>query len=218
MICLHCGNTITGTYYKDWAGNIVCTSCHNRVHRCVSCGQYCDHKAKNIDDGKMICENCQRYYMRKKDAGWMIRYINSIYEKEGLGRIGKWKLKGADTATLTMLSGNPDTRGLAQRRGDEYTIYIYRHLSRTAFAEVLAHEMLHIWQYERDIDADAILMEGFCNLGSFIILNKIGTPRAFNFIRTMNANTDPIYGEGFRIMRDIYKVSGWRGVIRKLTE
>lgn len=218
MFCFHCGNAIISTYYKDWAGNIVCASCHDIVHRCVSCGQYCDHQARDFDNGRMLCVHCQRYYMRKKDARWMIQYINSIYEKEGLGRIGSWHLKGADAATLSSMSGNPNTRGLACCRGKDYTIYVYRHLSRTAFAEVLAHEMLHIWQYERNIQAEDILVEGFCNLGSYVVLNRIGTPRAYNFIRTMNANTDPIYGEGFRIMRDIYKVDGWKGVIRKLME
>lgn len=202
----------------DWAGNQVCSTCYGIVSRCVSCGQFCNHQAKIIDGDKMLCHHCQRYYMRKKDARWMINYINSIYENEGLGRIGNWRLKGANAATLMSMTGNPYTRGVAQRRGDYYTIFVYRHLSRTAFAEVLAHEMLHIWQYERDIYAEDILMEGFCNLGSFIVLNKIGTPRAFNFMKTMNADTDPIYGEGFRIMRDIYREQGWEGVIRKLTE
>lgn len=203
MNCLICKKRISGIYYKDWAENVVCNHCYGLVDRCVSCGQFCEKNACEIDNGLKICAHCRQYYTRKSDVKRLIHYINSIYEREGLGRIGNWHLKGADAKTLFSMTGVSDTRGLAYREGRVYTIFVYRHLSRTAFTEVLSHEMLHIWQYERDIQADDILVEGFCNLGSYVVLNKIGTPKAFSFIRTMNEDDDPIYGEGFRIMRYI---------------
>jgi len=218
MRCIHCGKIINGTYYTDWAGNTACTDCYNNSPRCVSCGQFCDSSAKDIDDGMMMCGHCQKYYMERSDARRMIEYINTIYEKEGLGRITNFHLKTANTKALLSLSGNPQVRGLAKQHGTEYTIFVYRHLSRTAFANVLSHEMLHIWQYERNIQAENVLSEGFCNLGSYVVLTSIGTNRSINFIRSMNANHDSIYGIGFRIMRSIYSANGWPGVIKKLTE
>lgn len=54
-----------------------------------------------------------------------------------------------------------NTRGLARSVGTDYTIYIFRELSRVAFVQVLAHEMLHVYQYINGINPPKSKCEGF---------------------------------------------------------
>ena len=50
-----------------------------------------------------------------------------------------------------------------------FTIYILNNLPKTQFEAILAHELLHIWLYKKSIFLDNSTMEGFCNLGSYLI-------------------------------------------------
>ena len=190
--------------------------CHNNTALCVSCFRYCDNGSADVDNGRMLCSHCKQHIIKREDSWHIVKFINDIYEDAGLGRIIRWNLVVVDYNAMVSLSKATNVRGLARRRNDEMTIYVYRYLSNTSFAETLAHEMLHIWQYERNIKAKKELSEGFCNLGSYVTLKKIGTQDANNFIRYMESNPDPFYGEGFRRMKKEYDKGGWNLAIKLL--
>ena len=117
---------------------------------------------------------------------------------------------------MYQLTHDKNTRGLAQAVGSNYTIFVYRELSRVAFAQVLAHEMLHIYQYNRNIHPEKSLCEGFCNLGSYVVLKAIHVKEADAAIENMKKCTDPIYGDGFRHLLTIYKNGGWHDAILEI--
>ena len=214
--CYICGKTIVGSYYVDWANHAVCHEHATSMNQCVSCGQFCNSLAIDIGLGGKLCSYCQKHLMTKEDCIYVINFINRIYSKSVIGEIHNWHLKVIDATSLQKITGSLYTRGLAERCGGDYTVYIYRQLSKVQFANVLAHELLHIWQYNMNITTTPLLCEGFCNLGSFVVLSKINNREAKASINNMLASTDPIYGEGLRICKKLFEQGGWINVIRQL--
>lgn len=215
MKCINCGTDRYGTYYRDWKNNYLCSSCIKNVQHCVSCGQFCDTKAINIGMGSFLCRHCQEHFMMKKDCAYVVNFVKNVFRKQGLGEITSWRLKVMDAETIIAESGGKNVLGLAS---SEHIIYMFRHLSKVAFAEVLAHEMLHIWQFDRKIRYEPFYSEGFCNLGSYVVLKAIGNAEAMAKIDTLESDTDPIYGDGYRFMKNAYSNGGWSSAIKCLIE
>lgn len=215
--CFLCHKLIMGTYYEDWAGHAVCRfhSLDSMV-RCVSCDQFCDSHAIDVGRGEKLCAYCQKHIITRSECTYIVNFIKNIYQNSEIGEVSNWQLKVADTSTLFDMSGSTRVRGLAVQLGKNYTIYVSRNLSKVAFAGVLAHEMLHIWQYNHNIKADLLHTEGFCNLGSFVVLTTIGNIESKSVIQTLLKSPDPIYGDGFRIMKSFYDIGDWHRVIYEL--
>ncbi len=214
--CYICGKTIESSYYVDWANHAVCGHHRASIKQCVSCSQFCDDSAIDIGLGGKFCSYCQKHIMTKEDCTHVIGYINRLYSKSEIGEIHNWHLKVIDATALQKRTGSVMTRGLAVRYGNDYTVYVYRQLSKVQFAGVLAHELLHIWQYNRNYNPTPWLCEGFCELGSYIVLSKINNDEAKAAIEIMLASTDPVYGEGFRRCKQLFEQGGWSNVINRL--
>ena len=146
--CYICGKTIEGSYFIDWANHAACVHHDATIKQCVSCGQFCDASAIDIGLGGKFCSYCQKHIMTKEDCANVIGYINRIYSNLEIGEIHNWHLKVIDATALQKRTGSLNTRGLAVKYGNDYTVYVYRQLSKVQFANVLAHELLHIWQYK----------------------------------------------------------------------
>lgn len=214
--CYLCGKPIVDSYYTDWCKHKVCTNHKFPVPRCVSCGQYCNETAVDIGTGALFCPYCQEHMVNKAESPHIIGFIRKIYNVSPIGNITNWHLKVVDAPTLYRMTGDINTRGLAQRYGNDYTIFIFRHLSKVQFANVLAHEMLHIWQYNRMINASSMYMEGFCNLGSYVVMKAIDNVESHATIERMMNSPDPIYGEGFRLMKRFFEQNQWESAINEL--
>lgn len=89
-----------------------------------------------------------------------------------------------------------------------HSIYLFDHLPKIQFAGVLAHEMLHAWQNEKGISLPPPATEGFCNVGSYVVYEAIGTELARYFIRCLEGDPNPVYGDGFRKVIEVYRQSG----------
>ena len=216
--CLYCGQDILSSYYYDWAGNAICSK-HglNAIQRCVSCQRFVDTSAADIGNGIKLCRKCQANLITMEAARKLIDNIKILYRNCGIGEISGCNIEVEEAQSFFARSGNFKCRGLAHRYGSQYTIYILRSVSQVVFADVLAHEKLHIWQYNHNCHPDSFRCEGFCNLGSYYILTKIKNPESEARIQGMLDNQDPIYGEGFRYMKNIYDKTGWPGAIAEIS-
>lgn len=213
--CYICGNIIQGSYYRDWADHPICID-HKDVCHCVSCGQFCNIKSIDIGNGSRLCSYCQEHMMTKEDCKYIVRFVNRIYSNTVMGEIHNWNLKTIDAVALHNRTGSKNIRGLAERCGDKYTVFVYRQLSKVQFANVLAHELLHIWLYNRGVNPIPIMCEGFCNLGSYVVLSNINNSEAKATLHSMIVSSDPIYGDGLRICKTMFDKGGWREVIKAL--
>ena len=80
-------------------------------------------------------------------------------------------------------------------------------LPKIRFAGVLAHEMLHVWMNEKGIALQPMLTEGFCNVGSYVVYKAINTDMSLHMIKIMEQDPDPVYGNGFRKVVELYHKS-----------
>lgn len=221
--CIICGRPIVGAYYEDWAGQRICAS-HGQdaIHICHSCGCLCGGKAAHLGHDVWLCEGCDTNRITQQTANGVARYILNGYKKAGLGEIKDWTLKVAKLETLVSHMGSPGIKGYAQRMGSQYTVFVLRDLSKTFFADVLAHEMLHIWQFRRNLAPPQDLCEGFCNLGSYFVLDHIarhtGSREARNGCKRLMEDKDPIYGDGFRRIKQHFDHGGWHEAINVLQQ
>lgn len=143
----------------------------------------------------------------------LIGYVRGFYRSQGLGEIGHIELHVLSRKDMAKLYGN-NVEGIACSFG---VINMLRDVEPSRFCEIFAHELLHIWQYEHGyFEVEPSIYEGFCNLGSYLFLKRVGTEGCLKCAESLLYNPDPIYGQGFRDMLIIYKQSGWKGCIRKL--
>lgn len=208
--CLVCGNSPQSTYNVDWAGNCVCKEHLQIAHYCISCSRYCiPRKMYNFGNRFSLCQICENDLINRKIVGNVVAYIKRAYIKAGFGVIRNWHLYVTDPGIMFSQWQNPHVKGYAKRNGNKYEIYVLKHLSRISFAHILAHEILHIWQYNNNYSPENWKAEGFCNLGSYYVLSFIGTEEARERIAAMERDPDPVYGEGFRKMKAIYEKGSW---------
>lgn len=218
--CVVCGRQPLGPFYKDWAGRVACSS-HPReeVHACHCCSRICGSSGGHtIGHGLWVCDVCLQQRMTQQQAMGVVNYIQNGYRKAGLGDVKGWSLKVSDLETLVRESGDVNVKGFAKNFGGIYTVYILRDLPKLFFASVLAHELLHIWQYRQGLSPEQALCEGFCNLGSWYVLRHIGGMEAEMLMRQLAANPDPIYGDGFRHVLGYYEEGGWPAAVQVIKD
>ena len=211
--CLICGSPIVGTYYVDSYGNKVCEQHHENVFHCSCCGCFCGKESIELSNGVIVCEDCYKNFPSDDECKRIIRHIRRVYRSLPIGSIHTFRLLRIPSAEW---SEGRNVTGLASRIGRTYTIKVPEFLSKTVLAEVLAHEMLHLWLYDKNVSKKQRIIEGFCNLGSFEILSRIKTEKARVKRDSILVNPDAIYGDGFRIVKKVYDNSGWDGVIKKI--
>jgi hypothetical protein len=97
-------------------------------------------------------------------------------------------------------------------------IYILSHLPLTMFRAVLAHELMHVYLFERDLDLRSDIREGFCNLGSEMVYKDTRSEFAKFRLLNMEKSQDPDYGFGYRKMSQLLDKRGWRYLLETLDE
>ena len=216
--CLLCGQPIVGKYIIDHYNNCVCDK-HDNVDLCFCCGRFCDSKSINISPVHKICSTCQQKRIENDSAARMLPFVYKVYE--GLGfRLPGYRIKLISVSEMIKLSNTGLAEfplGLAQKKGDQYTIYILHELSRLKFVDVIAHEILHTWQWERRILPPDVFCEGFCNFGTFLVLKELmrkhPTEETDMALLRLLKDPDEVYGDGFREIRDLYDRQGFKAVI-----
>ena len=99
-----------------------------------------------------------------------------------------------------------------------YTIYILFGLPRIEFEAVLAHELVHIWLYNNQVNLQTEIEEGLCNLGSALIYRNDGTHFSNIHLKAMDNDPHAIYGDGYRHMKTQLEKLGWDGIIKQLSK
>ena len=83
-------------------------------------------------------------------------------------------------------------------------------------ASVLAHEYAHIWLNERFIEDSPPVVEGFCNLVSEAILLREKGKLASIIRENMKQSDNPVYGAGYRRMKQRLEVLGWTALLAEM--
>jgi len=218
LVCFICGQEIVGEYYYDQYGNNICNR-HSNVPLCFCCGRFCDSNALVISPERHICSNCQERQIEMKYVRLIVTYIYYIYEQKGL-RFPKYDVTLLTVSEMIIQSNRNEYTyplGLAERRGENYHVYVLGLLSRIGFVNTLAHEIMHIWQWHKKVKMPLQLSEGLSEFGSYFVMksmmNDMPTEEARVSISNILNNRDEIYGDGFRYWKGIYDQGGWKAVV-----
>lgn len=213
--CCVCGRYLTDSYYVDWDGNKVCARHMKSI--CNSCRRYYGPSATEVEPNVHLCYSCAKHLITPETAELVIGRIRYFYRQNGIEIKSHINLKVISVQEMTQIKGE-NCRGFViyPPKSNGYDIAVLRHLSQTVFASVMAHELLHVWQFENNINPPSPICEGFCNLGAYLFMQSIGTSTALGQLKLYEGDTSEIYGQGFKEMKKIYDTTGMVGVLSKM--
>lgn len=213
--CVVCGRPVSGTFRADRYGTVACLN--HPVESCCGCGRLIPGRAVAIPHFGGACPKCAsvRTYAELETVR---AFVYEFYTKRRLYVPAfSLKLVSPDEMHRRFASPNGSTpRGVAVKEGERYTINIMQQQSRIGIAQTLAHELAHLWQWHRGIDAPHTYCEGFCNLAAFLVISEINKGEALVRLHQMMEDPDPAYGSAFRELKVVYDVHGWDTVIASM--
>lgn len=212
-------------YHKDHQKSLpICESCNRLVSKELTEGGYL------VNENRNICSLCFNQVINKKSQivslekeirillaevgikkiplNIPITLLNSRLELEKVSKINSKDVKGYTHYNKTTLGG--------VKIKEDFHIYLLSNLHPTAFKSVLAHEFLHVYLFLNNYDLKSEIIEGFCNLGSKLVLETSNTDLSNYYLKSMYENNHPDYGKGFIKMDLILKKNGWEKLLSTL--
>lgn len=239
MECVICNHEIKGKYYLDFWKNAVCVEHFERKEAvfCSSCSSIMAKDRKNfLADGRWMCSTCLAQVVSQPDQVLKIKklVLNRLVDEGvsfkdkklettpieivGVNRLAQLRCQPPSitqkglTLTRSVFSVGGTLFGNSPKMS--HHIYILDNLIKIEFAGTLAHELMHVWQNENQIKLSVPICEGLCNLGSWLAYNRIISSKTPYFLKVLQDNPDPVYGEGFRHVYAQYQKVGWEGVLQ----
>lgn len=206
MKCDFCNKDIVGQYLIDSWGQKYHLHHSGDANHCGSCTNIVIYsktpKPKKLIDGRVICSHCLKDSILNDNQ--MTLCVNAVYKFYKMGGI----VFPEDNIRFKLVYSfrlGENTLGRMDFDGERYTIKMLKGLNKTLFCGVLSHELMHVLINELQIIFEMYESEGLCELAKYFALKMFDSKYAESWIESMEANPDPIYGEGFRIMKERIK-------------
>ncbi len=242
--CSACDDPIVESYTQEVdGGRRFCAACSGSADQCDFCAVPVAKGAHRYSDGRRSCAVCRATAIAKlKQARPLIADARSfltgrlqmplrpesecevklVSARQLAKRLGKQfrSSPGYDHREKGLFTSNVSQR----RQGDtvisetcDLAIYVETGLPRIECYGVLVHEFVHLWQFDAfpRHDVDRQLVEGLAEWARHRALMEMG---ATTSARRVERNDDPIYGGGFRLVRDLEGRYGYRDMVRMVTE
>ena len=230
--CVHCHRREPKGYLVG-DDIFLCEYCRE-LPACASCMMPLDRFAKDLDDGRSLCRDCARdgiftvsemkslmASLRQELADRFKMSTDHTIEYELCNRTELKKESAGDGEhelglfifnrhTLTFFSRTIHNR-------DEFRILVLNGQPPDIFRGVGAHELAHDWMQENlpHID-DPQIREGFAEFVSWVYAKAEKLDRV---TWRIEQNTDQVYGDGFRKVRDMMgdarTASEWKKILLK---
>ena len=231
-VCCHC-------HRREPKGVLVgddlflCDYCRD-LPACASCQMPLDRLAKDLGDGRSICRDCAREAIftqsEMNSAMKSLRQQLADKFKMSTDHEIQYELCNRNELKKESASGSEHELGLfvfnrhtltffnrTIRSRDEFRILILNGLAPDFFRGVGAHELAHDWMQQSlpHID-DPQIREGFAEFVSWAYAKSEKLDR---IPWRMEQNTDEVYGDGFRKVRDMMgdarTASEWKKILLK---
>ena len=229
--------SINGGIYAMDHSFFACPDCM-KLPRCFSC-QIPVRDGAQLSGGRVICPVCARTSVSDQRQAQMIFDEVRNTMRFSLGIVTKHPIRFSltDQETLHRLSGtrsnqmveqglfryNADVERVATRnffgrktgekvykKNEVIEIFVLDHLPRIRMEYVMAHELGHDWMtaFYPGIREDWI-KEG---VAEYLAWRYNQYKKRTDLNRRLEGNTDPVYGGGFRRIRDMVKKRGFQGL------
>ena len=230
--CVHCHRREPqGVIIGD--GLFLCEYC-KELPACSCCQMPLDKFAEDLGDGRTLCRNCAKeaVFSQSEAESLMSALREALADKFRMAtkHTIKFELCTRDELKKESAGDGEHELGLfifnsrslsffgrTVRKSDEYRILILRGQPPDFFRGVGAHEFAHDWMQENlpHID-DPQIREGFAEFVSWAFAKSEKLDR---IPWRMEQNTDPVYGDGFRKVRDMMgdarTASEWKKILLK---
>jgi hypothetical protein len=232
MICDICNKPINGYYlYDNWGTKTHPQHNGRETARCYCCHKYVDDTnrgyALKYGDGRVICRACHDNAVNSSETGRKSKTdVFMLFKKAGIALPeDRIKLVINDKKYAEQSLGKGSFHGLMRANWKtgflgphrEYIINIISGLHYVVFNGVLAHELMHVYITENCINLSHKEEEGLCELICYYMHEASKTKIGNIQMQTMINNPDPVYGDGFRLMKSkIDKVGSWSKLMAEL--
>ena len=238
--CMRCGKPFNaGMKVPNVYGEFLfCKDC-SKAPKCL----VCERPVKQLrrqNNGSYLCKDCDVNVIRKKsELDQLFREVKLQLGKRfnfkfdhfialetrhyGMdpsvrfvesGELGFFHYTGREIITTPGVINLGGKKPSVRYENEKCSIVIMDWLPRRKAAEVLAHElahdyMRHRWYYINDTK----VQEGFAEFVASEYNIATGSSK-WNY--RMELSRDPVYGEGYRMVRAWYKKGGWQEIVRRL--
>jgi hypothetical protein len=210
--CTVCGLPPMASYEISLHGEATCAT-HPVLDRCALCVRPRHAGERNwarFTSTTVRCPTCvSRAVDTQQEARKHIPRVRADMAALGVELPQRVRVTLVDPDVM-----NPDTRSLCLGRTlqrvwldtavtDVLGIEIAGGLTETHFCATVVHEIGHAWLAQRGaVDLDQTLEEGVCELFAGAWLKRQRTPFADTLRRSALENPDPVYGGGYRLVRE----------------
>jgi len=241
--CHACGEPMS--QWLELEGLCYCHPCADD-HRCDACNHPGPMVA--LRDGRRICTTCwQTAVVDQEDAEQLFRMVRRrmkrdldlstdhdiefrLVGRDELDSLTNGRASGhelgyyqyqAETTTTYLTTrdrqGREEKRVAGERTEEKFRIFILYGLPEKRLMEVAAHELAHDWMHANLPKIKApIFEEGFAEYVAWLVDESFGHA---GLMRRIEENTDPVYGDGFKMMRNLAeRHGGLQGLIDYLAD
>lgn len=221
--CFYCNSTLILSHYVDLYGKHCCKKhidSERTVAYCTECLKLVKREGNEIMDGRVICPDCMKIAVSpKRPFDWMLGQVVERLHRAGFDDILAkdvtiWTATSKEMAAYKKNETDIFNEGFCSlQQNGKIKVYVQSHHTKIHFAGILAHELLHAWCFKHGLlNIPPIVAEGMCNLASYYVYHTIDFPLARIYEKQLFEDPDPIYGDGFRAMYEVFKEYGWDGV------
>jgi hypothetical protein len=233
--CAVCGGIIEGQYLLDYWGNAYHTRHKNEALQCDFCQRFIvgtlGDGMKRLPDGRTLCSKCApAAVVSIREARSIVAHVAGELTRFGIhvdSRPIELRLVGQGEMARIAENKAHEAKGFTDytvKKGpfgnvqaEKVKIYLLHGMPRTQFVGTVAHELMHVWQFQRGcLNQDPALSEGSCNYASYLVLTRSGGLEAEFVIDGMLKDPDPVYGSGFRRVKMYVEREGVRAWLRAL--
>lgn len=214
--CVVCGDIAQGEFLVDNRGNAVCKKHQDAAAHCHACQQFLppvnDGSWHRYEDGRKICQSCLATAVNKiDDCRKLAVEVQAELEAAGIVVDQKFELSLVSLEELNSKSGDVKTDHLgitlyekSEILGglfstEKYEIRVLYGLPLAQLRAVLAHELMHVWQFDKaPRPQNQQMCEGTCQYASYLILQNDKSQEGRIFLENIVDQDDEIYGQGFK--------------------
>ena len=229
--CSICDRSIKDKeYLLDVWGNPFHLSHKNDGIFCECCSRIISKKITNggyqLNDGRYICSLCDISIIKtKEEVTNSFNNVKKILNEIGVDLIHEEEIdiqliNRTDMGNYYNFNENHHLQGLTKISLDNdkiFQIFILDNVPKIQFEATLAHELMHVWLYKKNIQLSKPMMEAFCNLGSYLIYKSDNTKFSKIHILSMeNKNTNP-YVKEYKLLKSLMDKTNFKHILKNIT-
>ena len=228
--CSICNKSIKDKeYYVDAWGNpfhmyhkktgIFCECCSRIISEKITNGGY------KLDDGRYICTLCDVSIIKSDvEIDNSLDKVLKILENFGVTGIKKSELK-IELINRNLMSEQYKFHEVEHLKGltkvtpsnkEIFSIFILNNLPKVQFEAILAHELLHVWLFKKNINLTKPIMEGFCNLGSYLIYNLDNTKFSKIHLLSLENRNNNSHVTEYKILKNMMNKKGFNYLLKNI--